>query len=295
MRKNIVLRILLVLVISSFLSCTKTKIDEIVIGFNPPESADIVETNGKALASILFDRTGLKLKTFVANDYGALIEAMRSGRVQFAFLPVFSFVQAEKMAGAKVLLKAVRKGTTQYYSAIITAKDYKSIQDLKGKTIAWTDPASASGHIIAKTSLMDMGIDPDTFFSRQIYAGGHDALVLAVANKTVDAGATYSDDPKGEQAAWTQHLKKDMSKKIKVLMMSKPIPIDTFATTEKFQKEHPEIVEKVNETLQQLSHSKGGKKILWDLYHMEGLVPSNSSEFEPVREAVRRLKLDKVN
>jgi phosphonate transport system substrate-binding protein len=274
-------------------ACTKKEeSNELIVGFNPAESADVVEANGKALAKLVEERTGLKLKTFVSSDFGALIEAMRSGRVQFGFLPPFSFVEAEKIAGAKVLLKSVRHGNAVFYSAIITGKGYKSLEELKGKTMAWTDPSSSSGHIVPKSALMDLNIDPDTFFSKQIFAGGHDALVLAVANGTVDAGATFCNGAHGEDGAWNQFLKDpEQLKKIHILHVSKPIPGDTLSTTTQFQTAHPDVVEKFVKIMTELGESAEGKKILKDLYRIDSMVPAKSEDYEPLRVAMRRLKI----
>lgn len=277
-------------------SCTKstnTASDEIIIGFNPAESADVVEANGKVLAKIVQEKTGLKLKTFVATDFGSLVEAMRSGKVHIAFLPGFSYVQAERVAGGKILLKAVRKGRAFYYSAIITAKDFKSLADLKGKTIAWTDPSSASGHIMAKSSLMDLGIDPETYFSKQVFAGGHDALVLSVLNKTVDAGASLSNDPEGKDGIWHQLLKDqgDKLKALKILHVSKPIPADGMATTNEYYAKHKDVVDKFTAIMIDLGKSAEGKKILYDLYHIDEMVPATSEEYEPLRQAAKRLNI----
>ncbi len=288
---KILIRLFLILIVTSFFACTKKKNDELVLGFNPAESVDVVEANGKELAKIILDKTGLKLKTFVASDFGALVEAMRSGRVHLGFLPPFSFIQAEKVAGAKVLLKSVRRGHAVFYSAIITAKDYKTLDDLKGKTMAWTDPSSSSGHIIAKSSLMDMGIDPDTYFSKQIFAGGHDALVLAVANKTVDAGATFVNDKEATDGAWHQFLKPEERDKIKVLYISPPIPGDTLSTTEKFYSENKEVVDKVTAVLLELGNTENGRKILKELYRIDSMVVASPDDYIPLRQAAQRLKI----
>jgi phosphonate transport system substrate-binding protein len=201
-------------------------------------------------------------------------------------------VQAEKIADAKVLLKSVRRGQAVFYSAIITAKGYKSLDELKGKTIAWTDPSSSSGHIVPKSSLMDLNIDPDTYFSKQVFAGGHDALVLAVANGTVDAGATFCNGAHGEDGAWNQFLKDpEQLKKINILHVSKPIPGDTLSTTAKFQAAHPDVVEKFVKIMAELGSNPEGKKILHDLYRIESMVPAKSEDYEPLRVAMRRLKI----
>jgi len=270
--------------------------DEIVIGYTPSENSEVVQANGKLFSDYFTKKTGFKAKTFMATDYTALIEAMRSGRVQLAWLPPFSFVRAEPIAQAVVLLKAVRKGEAHLYSAIITRADkgIKTIEDLKGKNMAWVDPASASGFIIPKSALkIQKGIDADKFFRRQVYAGSHDALVLAVYNGTVDAGATFCNDSKGSDCSWHAYLKtKEDRANIRVLFYSQPIPADTLATTKKFQAKQPEQLKKSVDLIKNMHKDKEGKKILYDLYHIDAMIPATSEEFDVVRKAAKSLGID---
>lgn len=260
---------------------------EITIGLNPAENAEALETNGKRFSEYFKKQTGLSARTFVASDYTALIEAMRGGRVDFAFLPPFSLVEAEKMADAKVLLKAVRKGRDVFYSGLIVRADkpFQKIEDLKGKSVAWVDPASTSGFIVPKASLkVKKKIDADTFFGKQTYAGSHDAVVLAVVNGTVDAGATWVNDPKGEDGAWHLYLKKEAAK-IRLVFISDPIPTETMATTGKLQKEDPALVEKVTKAIREMGGSTEGRAVLQALYGIDSMLPTKSEEYKPVREA----------
>ena len=267
--------------------------DEIIIGYTPSENSQAVQANGVRFSDYFTKKTGLKAKTFMATDYTALIEAMRSGRVQLAWLPPFSLVRAEPIANAVVLLKAVRKGESHLYSAIITRADkgINNLEDLKGKNMAWVDPASASGFIIPKSALkLQKNIDADKFFKRQIYAGSHDALVLSVHNGTVDAGATFCNNQKGDDCSWHSYLKTPEDRaKIKVLFHSKPIPADTLATTKKFQTENPEQLKKSVDLIRNMHKDEEGKKILFDLYHIDSMVPAKSKEFDVVRKAAQSL------
>ena len=266
------------------------------MGFTPAENAETVTTNGKVIADLIYKKTGIKIKTYVATDYTALIESMRGGRSNFAWLAAFGFVLAEKHANAKVLLKSVRHGKPVFYSAIIVRADksYKTIQDLKGKNIAWVDPASASGYIVPKSSLINDGIDPDKFFGKQIFAGGHDTVDLAVLNGTVDAGATFTNDASGTDGSWTQltMTKPEYKDKLRSVYVSKPIPNDTLATTEKFYKEHKDIVDKVNDAVLHLADSPEGKKSLHDLYRIDGMMKAESSDYEPLRKAAAKLDIE---
>ena len=264
---------------------------QITIGFNPAENADVVETNGKLFSDYYKKATGLEVKTFIATDYTALIEAMRGGRIDFAFIPPFSLIKAEEIAHAKVLMKAVRKGKTVFYSGIIVRADkgFNKIEDLKGKNIAWVDPASSSGFIIPKAALMSKKkIDPDKFFGKQVYAGSHDALVLSVLNGTVDAGATFVNDTKGEDGAWHQFLKTpEDRKKIKMIFVSDGIPADAMATTEKFAKENKEIVDKTVKILSEMGKNPEGQAILKALYRIDSMVPASSKDYQTVRDAAK--------
>jgi len=268
---------------------------EVTIGFNPAENVDVMETNGKLFSEYYKKHTGLTVKTFIATDYTALIEALRSGRIDFAFLPPFSFVKAEEVAGAKVLMKSVRKGRAHFYSAIIVRADkYKDLAALKGKNIAWVDPASSSGFIVPKASLITKAkIDPEKFFNKQVYAGSHDALVLSVLNGTVDAGATFSNDDKGEEGSWHQFLKTDEDrKKIKAVHISDPIPGDTLTTTVKFANANKELVEKTIKLLSGMDKSDEGKAILKALYRIDSLVVATSKEYESLRKAAKVIDVD---
>ncbi len=267
---------------------------EVIMGFNPAENAETLETNGKLFAKYYKDKVGVNVKTFIATDYTALIEALRSGQVDFAFLPPFSFVKAEEVADAQVLLKSVRKGNPFYYAAIITRKDkgFKTIEDLKGRNIAWVDPSSSAGHIFPKAGLMDRKhIDPDKFFGKQIFAGSHDALVLAVMNGTVDAGATFANDAKGETGAWTQVLKDGEKDKIQVLFVTDPITGDTMATSKKFIGKHKDLVDQTVKIMVEMGKTEEGKKVLQALYRIDAMVPATSADYEPVRKAARLLKV----
>lgn len=253
-------------------------------------------TNGKFISDVIKEKTGIRIKPYVATDYTALIEGMRGGQVQFAWLAPFGFVLAEKRAGAKILLKAVRNGHAYFYSCIFVNKKspYKKIQDLKGKNISWVDPASTSGFLMPKAGLIEEGINPDKFFGKQIFAGGHDTVLLGVMNGSVDAGATFTNDTEGKSGAWNMLAvsRPEYVKNVRIVWVSKPIANDTFATTEKFYKEHPEVVDKVMNVVKHLAETPDGKEALAKLYKIDGFVDGKSEDYEPLKKAADKLKID---
>ena len=105
---------------------------------------------------------GARIQPYTAGDYVSIVEAMRSKKVDLAWLGSFSYVLAAQEAGAEAFVAGVRKSTGKAtYTSLIFVKGsspYRSIQDLKGKSFAFVDPASTSGHLFPKADLARMGV-----------------------------------------------------------------------------------------------------------------------------------------
>jgi phosphonate transport system substrate-binding protein len=117
----------------------------------------------------------LRVVPYTAGDYVSIVEAMRAKKVDAAWLGSFSYVLAAQEAGAEAFVAGVRKSTgkASYTSLIFVRGDapYQSVTDLKGKTFAFVDPASTSGHLFPRAAMMKMGItDPASFLCLPISA-----------------------------------------------------------------------------------------------------------------------------
>ena len=166
------------------------------IGLIPSEDSRAMLAASDQLLKAVETNLGIKVQGFVASDYNGVIEAMRSGHLDVAYLGPFSYVLGATVAPIEAFATAetAKSGKTYYRSQIIALKSsgYTKIEDLKGKTFAFVDPSSTSGHLFPKAGLIKLGIDPDKFFGRTLFTGSHDANALAVANKRVEA-ATIAD------------------------------------------------------------------------------------------------------
>ncbi|WP_448681763.1 phosphonate ABC transporter substrate-binding protein [Pseudomonas nicosulfuronedens] len=167
--------------------------DALTVGLIPSEDSQAMIKSSQLVLDQLQERLGMPVKPFVATDYNGVIEALRAGKLDVAYLGPFSYVLAHQIAGADAFAVAVTKktGTSAYHSLIIARKDsgIRSLDDLKGHTFAFVDPSSASGHLFPKAGLEQSGHDPKSLFSRVIFSGSHDASILAVENRKVDAAA----------------------------------------------------------------------------------------------------------
>jgi phosphonate transport system substrate-binding protein len=255
------------------------------VGFAPFEDAQQVIQNAQPIVDILHRRLGMEVQPFVATDYTGVVEALRVNKLDIAFLTPASYVLAKNEANVRVVLKSERKGNPYYYAAIITRADsgIEKLEDLRGKTFAFGDPLSTSANVFPRKMLHDLGIDPVRDFKQILYSGGHDATVLAVLNGKVDAGATYANSPDSNDTAWMRYLKNpDDVKKIRAIAFSEPIPADNLVINGSLDEN---IARRVEEIFLELSRDKAGKKMLRDLYQIDGFVPASDKDYDSVRQA----------
>ena len=264
------------------------------IGYNPTQNSDQLSAATKAIANYIEDKFQgtVTVETFIPTDYRGLIEAMRAGKLDFAFFPPDGYVLAHQDAGADVLLKSVRNGGPYYWSAIVVRKDsgINSLADLEGKSMAWIDPNSASGYTFPRAALVQKGINPDKFFGKQVYAGKHDAAVLSVFNKSVDATATFANDDQNKSGSWTQFLKPDQAAQLKAIFYTKPIPGDTFAVAPQFEKKYPALTKGITAAIKSIKSPQSD--LLKNLYTIDYMVPAKDGDYDVVRDTRKVLGLD---
>jgi len=68
---------------------------------------------------------------------------------------------------------------------------YKSVDDLKGKSIGWADPNSTSGYQYPSYFLRKGGYDPEKYFGKNAFSGSHETGVMALHQGTFDVVATH--------------------------------------------------------------------------------------------------------
>jgi len=228
---------------------------------------------------------GMEVQPFVATDYTGVVEALRVNKLDIAFLTPASYVLAKNEANVKVVLKSERKGIPFLYAAIITRADsgIKTLDDLRGKSFAFGDSLSTTGNIIPRRMFKERGIDPVRDFKQVLYSGGHDATVLAVLNRKVDAGATYANSPDSNDTAWMRYLKNSEDvKKIRAIAFSEPIPADNLVVSASLDEA---VAKKIEAIFVELSRDPEGKKMLRDLYQIDGFVPATDKDYDSVRQA----------
>ena len=156
----------------------------------PDESPTELARKAAPLVKFLETKLGMKVEFTPVTDYAAAVEALVSKKVDLAWFGGFTFIQASKRSGGKVVPIVQREEDAQFKSVFITADPaIKSLADLKGKDVSFGSPSSTSGHLMPRSFLLAAGLDPEKDFRRVAFSGAHDATIAAVASGKVQAGA----------------------------------------------------------------------------------------------------------
>ncbi|MEP0814232.1 MAG: phosphate/phosphite/phosphonate ABC transporter substrate-binding protein [bacterium] len=261
---------------------------KIKMAFVPSNEADTIIEGTKKLDSLLSAKLGIPVESIVLPHYVAAVEALGTGDCLVGWLPPLAYIYANQRHQARVALKAVRKGTPYYYGQLIVRSDspIQTLADCRGKRFAWVDPTSTSGYLYPRAMLKAAGIDPDKDLGDSVATGSHDSVVISVLQGSVDVGACYVDAR--ERA---KEINPKVMEETRVIAKTDPIPGDAVVLSGPTYLSD-EWAKKLTGALVEVMHSGEGKKIIFDIYEIEDLLPASDSDYDVVRKMAAELDLD---
>ncbi|MFT3808743.1 MAG: phosphate/phosphite/phosphonate ABC transporter substrate-binding protein [Micropepsaceae bacterium] len=206
----------------------------------------VLETNPARIGALTDYETfigkeiGIPLRSFRAAGYSGVSLAMMNNQIDFGIMGPANYATIKKEMGDGVdapLTMAESDGKTSYVAVIFVkaSSDIHSLDDLKGRTMAFADVNSASGYLVPRYYLRKEGKDPETFFRRYIFAGGHEQSVSSVLNGTTDAGVTWVSGVGDEKKGFTRGILQRMVQAgtlnmddLRIVWTSGPIPNGPF-------------------------------------------------------------------
>ena len=172
--------------------------ETLVVGAVPSEESSALRESFDGLVRVLEADLGIDVDFFQAADYAEIIEAQSAGRVHLVSYGPFSYVLATdsgadiRAFGALVDSADAAPGYVSYGVARTDNQALNELADLAGRTVCFVDPASTSGYLYPTAGLLAAGIDPERDIA-PVFAGGHDASVVAVHAGKCDAGFAYDE------------------------------------------------------------------------------------------------------
>ena len=252
------------------------------LALTPSQKPTDLLVAGEAFGAALGKLVGVPIRVTVASDYAAVIEALRNRTADLAFVHPAGYVLANREAKAMIVAKDQWHGNTSYTSRIYVRKEsgITTLEGLRGKTIAFIDPSSASGYVYPMVMLIQKGLvqnrDPKTFFKDFVYAGSHDAGLLALLNGHVDALASFDQ-------AREQYLK-DPAQREKIIYVAETAAIPEGGICARDGLD-PALVAKLRAALLSMKGPTYAP-VLKALYDIDGFEPADDREYEPVRAAM---------
>jgi phosphonate transport system substrate-binding protein len=253
----------------------------------PSQKPTNLLATGEEFGQVLGKLTGIPVRVTVASDYAAVIEALRNQTADLAFVHPAGYVLANREAKAMILAKNQWHGKTTFSSRIYVRKDagIKTLEELRGKTIAFVDPASSSGYIYPMVMLIQKGLvrnrDPKTFFREVVFSGAHDASIRALLNGHVDAIASFD-------MVREQYLTNPVERERVTWVAETPeIPEAGIAARAGLD---PALFTRLRTALIKM-RGPAYAEVLKKMYDIDGFEAADDKEYDPVRQAVDILGL----
>lgn len=250
--------------------------ESLVLGMVPSREVSRMIESLDPLCDLLSAELDMPVQGAILTNFTGVIEAMGTGRVDVGIFGPFALVLAEERHDAKIILNSIRRGSDSYKAQFLVREDsgFETVEDLRGKVLAFVDPASAGGFLFPFVHLMEHEIDPDKDLT-YIFAGSHDAAVMAVYNKDVDAATTFDD----ARLEITDEYP-DVLDVVKILEYTTPIPNDGVAVRKEL---HPQLIQAIQQAFITIGETEEGQELLSTLYNVTGYVEADSERYDIVR------------
>jgi len=257
-----------------------------------------LQKDANAVAAFISQEIGRPVEAVVADETAA-VEALRANKVDVAFLSSRPAIKAQQLANAQLYLAEVRSnysGGHTYKSIFVVPSDSplksgtskSTLEQLKGKRIAFTSPTSGSGFIFPVSTLVNNGLVPNRdrltgFFGQVAYGGDYSKALQAVLRSQADVAAV------SEYALAEPYITTAESKKLRILYSTSGVPAHGVAIDDSVA---PADRNKLVNAMLLLNQPKNNK-LLQNLYNSTKLVKVNGdSHLQPMREAMKKAGFD---
>ncbi|HEV7455270.1 MAG TPA: phosphate/phosphite/phosphonate ABC transporter substrate-binding protein [Roseococcus sp.] len=148
----------------------------------------------------LLERTfQVPVRLFPAGDYAGVMQGLSARQLEIAGMGPSAYAGAwmDTNGGIEpITITQQGDGSIAYVAVMVVRRDsgIESLEQMRGKSMAWADPNSTSGYLIPRFQLrrQGLGVEQGQFFGRTGFAGGHEQGVIAVLQRQYDAMVTWA-------------------------------------------------------------------------------------------------------
>jgi phosphate/phosphite/phosphonate ABC transporter binding protein len=264
-------------------------LDRIVLGFVPTDRLRARDARTRLFTRALEERLGLYVVERNVGTYDELEQAMTGGRIDLAWLPPLVFARLDERAVATAVATVVRPGEA-FWSVLITASTSRvhrlDLEQLRGRRVAWVDPLSASGHIVARLGLAVRGIDPRTTFSAESFAGSHPEALRAALEGRADVAATFARCDAEGRVVHGPWVEADVrAEEVRVLGLLGEVPPDLIAASRRLPQE---LHDAIRAAMVNISQNDALGPVLQAIFGATKFVPGAAASYSALRELLDR-------
>lgn len=271
----------------------------LTIVFPTRKDAPDLQEKANKVAKFLSKELGMPVRAQLADDIAA-VEALRANRADVAFLSSRPALKAEQLANARLHLAEVRdnySGRFTYNSIFVVPKNSPlqtrntakaTLEQLRGKRMAFTSPTSGSGFMFPVSELVKNGFVPDKdrmegFFGQIAYGGNYSKALEAVVRGQADVGVV------SEYAMYPPYISNEDRAKLRVLHKISGVPAHGVVFDDDIR---ADVREKIINALLKLNRPENNE-MLKSLYNSTELVRvDHNRHLKPVREALKTLGME---
>jgi phosphonate transport system substrate-binding protein len=148
----------------------------------------------RQLLDYIAGRLGCGVEFIQRKTYREIDELFEKGQIDLAFICSGPYATGKDRYGFEALAVPQVRGQHSYRSYLIVNQKsaYRTLDDLRSRVFAFTDPESNTGKLVPTFWLMQKGERVEDFFKQVIYTYSHDNSIMAVAKSLVDGAAIHS-------------------------------------------------------------------------------------------------------
>jgi phosphonate transport system substrate-binding protein len=227
-------------------------------------------------------RLGTDSELIQRKTYGEINELFGKKAIDLAFICSGPYATSKEKYGFELLATPQVQGSHYYHSYLIVSKDspFRSLENLRGRVFAFTDPESNTGKLVPTYWLAQAGEKPETFFGKSIYTYSHDNSIMAVAKGLVDGAAID-----GLIWEYYNYTNPSLTSRTRIIRKSEPYGIPPIVA---HRDADPELKDRIRHFLLSMHQDPEGQKILGELM-IDRFIEPREEWYETIRNMKRNL------
>lgn len=234
-------------------------------------------------ATYLESKVDVEITLVRRHSYRELDQLLEGPDAAIALICAAPYVRLRRRGAIRLLAAPRVRGSDTYRSYIVvpTDSDVRAVEQLSGRSFAFSDPLSNSGSLYPRYLLAQLGTSPEELFARTTFTYGHDRSIRAVANHLIDGAAVDSLVYDALAAS-----EPEVTRRIRIIHQSPPLGMNPLVAN---QRTSSELVEQLRTAMLDMHADERGREIL-DGLSIEQLGPGTPADYRSIEDMLQAME-----